>query len=210
MHLPRGWQTGDWSLSHAGTGSLRAMLRAAPAGIESKLPDELARPPETPPAHEAPDAERTRERPPAPVAAVATRGQEGDDPRSPQAETEQGLAQAPSAGVLAAPVYYTAGQLDQRPQIRLHIEPLFPPGAPVARGRVVLRLYIDAQGKVEKMVVVSAEPPDVFEKSALDAFAAARYTPGMRSGVPVPSLIAIEVLFGAPAPESAGPRRPGE
>ena len=204
--LPRGWQAGEWSLSHAGTGSLRAKLRASPAGAESKQPDAFAQPPETPPAHEAPDAERIRELPPTAPAAVAARGLDGDDPRSPQIETEQGRSQAPSTGVLAAPVYYTANQLDQRPQIKLHIEPVFPPGAAVSSGRVVLRLYISEQGEVEKMVVVSAEPPGLFEKSALDAFAAARYTPGMKNGGPVPSLIALEVLFGAPVPGSAGPR----
>lgn len=209
-HLPRGWQAGEWSLSHAGTGSLRTKLRAAPPGIESNLPDALTPPPEAPQVHEAPDAGRTREQPPAPLAAVAASGVDGDDPRSRQTEAEQGRPDAPNAGVLAAPVYYTASQLDQRPLIRLRIEPAFPPGAPVASGRVVLRLYVSEQGEVEKMVVVSAEPPGLFEKSALDAFAAARFTPGIRNGVPVRSLIAIEVLFGAPVPGPAARRAPPE
>ena len=111
-HLPRGWQAGEWSLSHAGTGNLRAKLRDAAPGVEAKQPEALAPPPETPQTHEAPDAERTREQPPA---AVAASGLDGDDPRSRQPEAEQGRSDAPSAGVLAA-VYYPASQLDQRPR----------------------------------------------------------------------------------------------
>ena len=202
-HLPRGWQAGEWSLSHAGTGSLRAKLRVAAPGVESKQPEALAPPPEAPQTHEAPDAELTREQPPAPVAAV---GLDGDDPRSRQPEAEQGRSDEPSAGVLAAPVYYPASQLDQRPLITVRIEPTFPPGAPVASGRVVLRLYISEQGEVEKMVIVSAEPPGWFEQSALDAFAAARFTPGIKDGVPVRSLLTIEVLFGGPVPLLSAPR----
>ncbi len=203
MHLPRGWQAGEWSMSHAGSGSLRAKLRAAAPGVASKQPEALAPPPETPQTLEAPDAQRTREQPPAPVAAI---GLEGDDPRSRQPEAEQGRSEVQSAGVFAAPVYYPPSQLDQRPLIRLRIEPAFPPGAPVTSGRVVLRLYISEQGEVERMAIVSAEPPGWFEKPALDAFAAARFTPGIRNGVPVRSLLTIELLFGEPVPLLPAPR----
>jgi protein TonB len=199
--LPRGWQSGDWSFSHAGTGRLRATLRAAAPGIESKQPD--AQLTSTAPPPETSDMPRTREQP---SAAVAASGHDGDHPRSFQPLAEQGRADLPSAGVLAAPVYYPVNQLEQRPLIKVHVEPVFPPGAPASSGRVVLRLYIGGQGEVEKISIVAAEPPGAFEKSALDAFAAARFTPGIRNGAPVRSLVTIEVLFGAPAPPSAAPR----
>lgn len=180
--LPRGWQSGQWSLGHAGTGRLRATLRAAAPGIESKHPE--AQPTAPPP--EASEMPRTREQPPA----------------------EQVPADQQSARVLAAPVYYPADQLEQRPLIKVHVEPAFPPGAPASRGRVVLSLYIGEQGDIEKIAIVAAEPPGAFEKSALDAFAAARFTPGFRNGAPVRSLVTIEVLFGAPAPPSSAAPRP--
>ena len=203
--FPRGWQAGNWSLSHAGAGQLRATLRAAAPGIASQQPEALLLPPAPAPA--APEAADLRQEPPAPVAAS---GRVGDDPRSYQPFAEQGRADAPNAGLLSASIYYPASQLDQRPQIKVHIEPAFPHDAAVSSGRVVLRLYIGEQGEVEKMAIVEAEPPGAFEKSALDAFAAARFSPGIKTGVPVKSLVTIELLFGAPAPPSATqPPAPG-
>ena len=203
--FPRGWQAGNWSLSHAGAGHLRATLRAAAPGIASLQPEALLLPPAPPPTPETPDAARPRDEPPA---AVAASGRDGDDPRSFQPVAEQGRADLPSAGVLAAPMYYPANQLDQRPLIKTHVEPAFPRDSAAPNGRVVLRLYIGEQGEVEKMAIVEAEPPGAFEKSALDAFAEARFTPGIKNGAPVRCLMTIEVLFGAPAPPSAPPRPP--
>jgi TonB family protein len=203
--FPRGWQAGNWSLSHAGTGQLRATLRAAAPGIALLQPEALLLPPAPPQTSEAPDAARSRDQRPA---AVAASGRVGDDPRSFQPLAEQGRAELPSAGVLAAPMYYPVNQLDQRPLIKIHVEPAFPRGAAAPNGRVVLRLYIGEQGEVEKMAIVEAEPPGAFEKSALDAFAEARFTPGIKNGAPVRCLMTIEVLFGAPAPPSAPPRPP--
>ena len=118
----------------------------------------------------------------------------------------RGSAGSPSIGVLAAPIYFPADQLDQRPLIKVHVEPAFPRGAAVSSGRVVLRLYVGEQGEVDKITVVSAEPPGVFEESAVEAFFAARFIPGRKGGVPVRSLLTIEVLFGAPpAPRPAAP-----
>ena len=70
----------------------------------------------------------------------------------------------------------------------------------------MLRLYVSEQGEVEKMVIDSAEPPDWFGQSALDAFAVALFTPGIKDGVPVRSLLTIEVLFGEPVPLLSAPR----
>jgi protein TonB len=44
--------------------------------------------------------------------------------------------------------------------------------------------------------VVKAEPPGRFENSALKAFTAARFTPGLRKGKAVPVLLRIEVTYG--------------
>lgn len=101
-------------------------------------------------------------------------------------------------------VYYPAHLLDERPLVRTHVEPEFPPHAGAAEGRVSIRLYIDEQGRVEEVQLVDADPAGAFEASATRAFAAARFTPGRKAGVAVKSVLSIEVLFGAPVP-LAGP-----
>ena len=199
---PQGWRAGAWPVSHAGTGRMRATLRPAMPAIDSKQAEALLEPP-APPL--PPEASEPQARETAPAALAAT-GNDGDDPRSFRPEQDQARAELPGAGLLATPFYYPVSQLDQRPQIAAQIEPEFPSGATAARGRVLLRLYVGAQGEVEKIAVLEADPSGAFEKSALDAFAAARFAPGIKNGVPVRSLLTIEVLFGEPAPVLSAPR----
>lgn len=199
---PRGWQAGAWSPSGAATGRMRATLRPAMPGIEATPPEAFFEPPAPPQASEETETQAPEPEP----AAVASSVNDGEDRRSVEPETEQDPAELPSASVLAAPFYYPANQLDERPQIEAEVEPGFPSGAAATRGRVVLRLYIGAHGEVEKITVVEADPAGIFEKSALDAFAAARFSPGIKNGVPVRSLLTIEVRFGVPAPQQSVPR----
>jgi TonB family protein len=75
------------------------------------------------------------------------------------------------------------------------IEPTFPDEAGLQHGIVVLRLLINEFGVVDQAAVVRAVPKGLFEKSAVEAFAAARFSPGMLSGLPVKSQVTIEVEF---------------
>jgi TonB family protein len=111
-----------------------------------------------------------------------------------------GTAAAP--GSPRAPRYYTVEQLDQRPQIMTHVEPQFPALALAPVGRVVLRLYVDEAGRVDRVAVESDDPNGAFAQSAREAFAAARFVPGMRRGVAVKALVRLEVLFGSPHPDN--------
>lgn len=93
--------------------------------------------------------------------------------------------------------YWPASRLDVRPQIKTHVMPEYPAQLPSGvNGRVVLELYISPQGTLDRVRVVRAEPPGRFEDSALKAFSAARFTPGMRKGKAVHSLLRIEVTYG--------------
>ena len=96
-----------------------------------------------------------------------------------------------------------AHELDRRPQILSHVEPHFPALALVPTGRVVLRLYVDEDGSVESVAAESADRTGAFEAAAREAFAAARFLPGIKDGVPVKALVRVEVLFGSPHPENA-------
>jgi protein TonB len=97
----------------------------------------------------------------------------------------------------AATHYWPPRDLDVRPQIRTHVMPEYPRDLPAGiRGRVVLDVFVSLSGKVDRVSVVRAQPPGRFEQSAIKAFSAARYAPGMRKGKPAPSRLRVEVSFG--------------
>ena len=108
-------------------------------------------------------------------------------------------ARGPAAGAAhAAETYYwPANRLDARPQIKTHVMPEYPADLPAGvRGRVVLELFIAADGTLDRVRVSRAEPRGRFEHATVKAFSRARFTPGLRKGRPVPSLVRIEVTFG--------------
>ena len=97
----------------------------------------------------------------------------------------------------AATHYWPPRQLDVRPQVKTHVMPEYPKDLPSGvRGRVVLDVFVSLAGAVDRVRVVRAEPAGRFEQSAVKAFSAARFTPAMRKGKPVPSRLRIEVTFG--------------
>jgi TonB family protein len=126
----------------------------------------------------------------------------------PPAPGEQALGdratvrKSPPRSIFPAPTYFAAHELDRRPQIQSQVEPRFPALALGPTGRVVLQLYVDEAGRVDKVAVESGDPTGGFEAAAREAFAAARFLPGLKDGVPVKALVRIEVLFGSPHPDN--------
>jgi TonB family protein len=112
-------------------------------------------------------------------------------------------APAPSAlagiGAAAPQQYYPTRELDEKPLLTEHVEPRFPEGAPVG-GRVVVRLYINRSGTVDRVEVLAADPAGLFDGEAIRAFGASRFLPGKKAGIPVNASMDIEALFGAPIP----------
>ena len=111
-----------------------------------------------------------------------------------------------AAGLLAAalagtalgdePRYWAGKDLDVRPQVRSHVMPEYPKELPSGvRGTVILDVFISATGAVDRVTVVRAKPVNRFEKSATQAFSAAKYAPGVRKGKPVPSRLRVEVTY---------------
>jgi protein TonB len=123
----------------------------------------------------------------------------GQPAPQPQAAARPGRApsiSSPSPRLPAQP-YIPADELDVRPLIMTHVMPEYPADiVSGARGRVVLQLFVSAEGTLDGLHVVHAEPRGVFDQAALEAFAKARFTPGKKNGQAVPSLILIEVTFG--------------
>ncbi len=128
-------------------------------------------------------------------------------PAGPRAE-----AGSPSRANAELPVprddrYFTASELDHRPQPLMPVEPRYPGDAAGRVGRVVLDLFIDQDGRVDKVVLVSGERP--FDESAMWAFGQARYSPGVRNGAPVKSRMLIEIDY-RPGEAGAAPSPGGE
>jgi protein TonB len=111
-------------------------------------------------------------------------------------EPEVTLDQVPAPPALApAPSYRSSGELDPPPTPMQAIEPDYPEAAGMQEGSVVLRLLISSSGDVDEVAVVRATPPGLFEASALQAFAKAKFSPGYFLGIPVKSQIFIEVGY---------------
>ena len=98
--------------------------------------------------------------------------------------------------------YYRTRELDVPPGIMSHVEPAYPERAArrFVGGKVVIRLFIDESGSVERVETVRAEPPGYFEQPAADAFKAARFSPGMKGGRPVKVQLTLQVDFQHPQP----------
>ena len=132
---------------------------------------------------------------PAPVPDAASR------PDAPAAEAAQ-------RSLLPGLHFYRTRDLDVQPGIMTQVEPEYPEAAArrFLSGKVVLRLYILESGAVQRVEVVRAEPPGVFERAAERAFLAARFTPGIKDRRAVRVRMTLEIAFdSAPPPEP--PRR---
>ena len=112
-------------------------------------------------------------------------------------------APAPATPADAKSRHYLTTELDVRPGIQVRLEPAYPERAAreFVSGKAVLKLYIDANGAVEQVLVESARPTGYgFEDSAARAFRAARFSPGMKDGKRVRVQMRLEISFDSPPP----------
>ena len=158
--------------------SARAVPRLAPSVTAEALP--VAEPVAPPPAQAT-----------SPAAA----------PVMPQpAPTLASPAAPPPAAAITSSVdltYYSAREVDVQPRALREVVPDYPADANQQQlsGRVRLGLKLEADGRVSDIEVVSANPPGIFDESALKAFRAARFAPAQRGGRPVRARVLIEVVY---------------
>lgn len=112
----------------------------------------------------------------------------------PPPSVEPPTAPAPPSAALT---YHGALGLDPPPRPLGDIEPAVPEAAGTRGGVVVLRLYINEQGTVDRAEVLRSTPAGLFDGSAVEAFSNARFSPGYLAGVPVKSQMTIEVKYRA-------------
>ncbi len=122
-------------------------------------------------------------------------------PREPVEPVAEAPAAAPRTGAEreGAPDlnWYAGRDLDVLPRPLGSIDPVFPLNAQLrgVSGKVTLSLSIDPAGRLVDVSVVRADPPGFFEESALAAFRAASYAPGIKGGRAVHSRIQTVVVF---------------
>jgi TonB family protein len=93
--------------------------------------------------------------------------------------------------------YRLTSSLEKRPQPLVDVQPIYPAKAGKMRGSVLLRLFVNEFGDVDKVIIVSAKPEGVFEEAAIEAFQNTKFSPGTILGAPVKSQLMLNVDFSA-------------
>ena len=152
---------------------------ATPAADRETVPASLPAPP-PPPTTTAPN----------PVPAPRT---------TPPVPDAVAIADASPIAAPPAPAVTYQGSmgLDPPPRPLGDIDPVIPEAAGSRGGVVVLRLYINEHGTVDKAEVLRSTPPGLFDASALEAATHVRFTPGYLAGVAVKSQATYEVKIRA-------------
>lgn len=122
----------------------------------------------------------------APVGGPATTDER---PATPQ---RGGLGLLPGEGI----AYYASSHLTQRPVPLTAIALDDPAIVPVvASGKMVMTLWINAEGEVENAAVEASELPGLFTGPAIAAFKRLRFRPGELNGRRVGTIMKIEVTY---------------
>jgi len=160
---------------------------AAPAlpSLTPPPPLTAAPPPATPAAATVPSLPS-----PAAVAGLPT------DPAA-RMHLQLALPAAPSAGPTAAVDGYRPGEVDQPPQALYQPSPPYPLSArrQETTGEVLVRLRVTPAGRVDRVELVHADPPGVFDASVLRTVRRWRFRPGMLHGAAVPVWLELPVRF---------------
>lgn len=63
----------------------------------------------------------------------------------------------------------------------------------ILRARLVLRLWVSSQGRIDRVVLVQAEPAGAWAEQAIRPLPGTRMLPGLIGGQPVSSVIVVEI-----------------
>jgi len=177
-------------------GSTTIQARLVPAALS--IPEQAAAVHEPPEADPEPALIDVANAPSNPVEPTETADRSSAVEAMPAPEVEVAHA-VPESIVPDAPdpVYYPAKDLDLYPQLLSALQTGYPETARAQRlaGRVTLLVMVNESGRVTEVSVVDAEPPEVFEDAARNAFFAAAFSPAQRAGGVVRSRILVSVEF---------------
>lgn len=137
---------------------------------------------------------------PGPRAPGTSSAQERTDPhREPAAQHPPASTTPASVAALAqaeSRASYGA-EADDLPRVVENPAPVYPPELLAARieGRVVLRVTVSAQGRVEQASVHRSSGREAFDQAALKSIRYWRFAPAFKNGVPVEYSVAVPVRF---------------
>ena len=135
--------------------------------------------------------------PASPVVQEATQAKPESMSQPTVSVPSEGASWLPSLDIplISDPTYYPAGQVEVRPEALDEIRPVYPEAAGNIGGVVILLLLIDETGAVREVTVEEANPPGVFEESAINAFKNARFSPAFKNSEWVRSRVLIRVRY---------------
>lgn len=118
----------------------------------------------------------------------------------PREQVAVGSGQAsvlPEIPVMLDTRWYTARQVDRRPEIMTSALPAYPEHARSRgiEGSVVVEVHIDEAGRVRDIQILEADPPGVFDAAVLEVYGHALYRPALLDGRPVRYIGKYRVLF---------------
>jgi protein TonB len=119
--------------------------------------------------------------------AVQIPGFGGDEGGSPEPAAVLHDRKGLDARLLSSDEPLDEALVDTPPKPLFSVRPVYPPSAQRrgVEGAVSLRLLVGADGRVERVVVLSAKPKGVFERSAMAAARQLRFTPARMGRRPV-------------------------
>lgn len=121
------------------------------------------------------------------------------------AQPQQALSAAPAAAsgealpqfTLPVDRYFSAREVDVRAVQSNEVELVYPQPAYDQRieGKLTLRIFINEEGGIDRVTMLEATPPGMFEEATLAAARALRFEPALIDGRRVKSRKTIEVVF---------------
>jgi hypothetical protein len=93
--------------------------------------------------------------------------------------------------------YLPANETDEKPQLLDANAPnLVSLDNPGVVGRVILTVYVSAEGDVDEVLIEATDIPIAIAQAAAREFSKVRYHPGLKDGRPVATRLRIEVRLG--------------
>ncbi|MHA6204574.1 energy transducer TonB [Dyella soli] len=128
--------------------------------------------------------------------ALAEQQQRAAQTRVAQQQAEPSARQSQAAGATAASEG-TASAATHGPVLVRNVNPRYPVGAVRSNqeGWVELTFTVTAEGNVDDVKVLDAEPRHVFDRAAVEAVTRWKYQPATQDGTPVPSQDKRRIVF---------------
>jgi TonB family protein len=132
------------------------------------------------------------------VSATSTSTRQTRDASARSTSPEPAATPRPQLTLAAtATRYYPTSEVDVPAQVLNDALLRYPPDAyeQGIEGKVVLRIYIGADGAIDEIKLKDAVPSGVFENAALEAAWQLRYSPALKDGRPVPNVRTVAIVF---------------